>query len=100
MALATDARGAGSGIGLAASMGSREDIDRGALARADQLDIDADAKVKIQVGGKTASEKTSSGELFKNGTMKPLEQMPHTSESSSGASVDEVAKQYMANRAA
>ena len=93
-----DARGGGSGTGFAASIGSRADLDRGALN--DNTKIDASGSVKVQVGGKTASEKAADrSDLFKNGSMTTMEQMPHTSTNSHGSpTVDETAKQYMASR--
>ncbi|MBT1509404.1 hypothetical protein KIP88_02720 [Bradyrhizobium sp. SRL28] len=90
-----DSRGGGTNTGFAASIGSRADLDRGTLN--DNTKIDAKGSVKVQVGGKTASEKAAdSSELFKKGSMTTIEQNPHTS--TGGSSVDDVAKQYMANR--
>ena len=41
--------------------------------------------VKVQVGGKTATEKAADKtELFKNGSMTTMEQMPHTATNSDG----------------
>ena len=77
---------------------NRGDLDRGALN--DNTQIDAKGTVKVQVGGKTATEKAADKtELFKNGSMTNMEQMPHTATNSHGSpTVDETAKQYMASR--
>ena len=71
----------------------RSSLDRGALN--DNTKIDASGSVKVQVGGKTSSEKQGIKHLFKESSMENMEQMPQTP---AGPSVDETAKQYMANR--
>jgi hypothetical protein len=59
------------------------------------MEINARAKVSVQVGGATASEKVKKIDFLPS-EMKTVDQLPHTS--TGGASVDETAKQYMASR--